>query len=37
MDQKVSFDGFNQLNNRVVGVSYHQNSFMFQGGVSYEF
>ena len=37
MDQKVPFDGFNKLNDRVANVSYQQNSFMFQGGISYEF
>jgi len=30
MDQKVPFDKFNKLNDRVVSVSYHQNSFIFQ-------
>jgi hypothetical protein len=37
MDQKVPFDRFNKLNDRVVSLSYHQNSFIFQGGASYEF
>jgi hypothetical protein len=37
MDQKVPFDGFGKLNNRVANVAYRQNSFIFQGGLSYEF
>jgi len=37
MDQKVPFDGFNKLNDRVANVSYRQNSFIFQGGINYEF
>jgi hypothetical protein len=37
MDQKVPFDGFNKLNDRVANISYRQNSFIFQGGLSYEF
>jgi hypothetical protein len=37
MDQKVPFDGFTKLNNRVSNISYRQNSFVFQGGISYEF
>jgi len=37
LDQKVPFNGFNKLNNRVANISYHQNSFIFQGGISYEF
>jgi len=37
MDQKVSFDGFTKLNDRVANISYRQNSFIFQGGISYEF
>jgi hypothetical protein len=37
IDQKVPFDGFTQLNNRISNISYHQNSFIFQGGISYEF
>jgi hypothetical protein len=37
MDQKVPFDGFNKLNNRVANISYRQNSFIFQGGLSYVF
>lgn len=37
MDQKVSFDGFTKLNDRVANISYRQNSFIFQGGMSYEF
>jgi hypothetical protein len=37
MDQKVPFEGFGKLNNRVANVSYRQNSFIFQGGISYEF
>lgn len=37
MDQKVPFDGFTKLNDRVANISYRQNSFIFQGGMSYEF
>lgn len=37
MDQKVPFDGFNKFNDRVANISYRQNSFIFQGGLSYEF
>jgi len=37
LDQKVPFDGFSKLNDRVANVSYRQNSFIFQGGLSYEF
>ena len=37
LDQKVPFDGFGKLNDRVANISYRQNSFIFQGGVSYEF
>ena len=37
LDQKVPFDGFTKLNDRVANISYRQNSFIFQGGISYEF
>jgi hypothetical protein len=37
MDQKVSLNGFSKLNDRVANVSYRQNSFIFQGGISYQF
>ncbi|MCS3734028.1 DUF6268 family outer membrane beta-barrel protein [Mucilaginibacter dorajii] len=37
MDQKVPFDGFAKLNDRVANISYRQNSFIFQGGLSYVF
>lgn len=37
MDQKVSFNGFSKLNDRVANVSYRENSFIFQGGLSYQF
>lgn len=37
MDQKVPFDGFTKLNDRVPNISYRQNSFIFQSGISYEF
>jgi hypothetical protein len=36
-DQKVPFDGFGKLNDRIANISYRQNSFIFQGGISYEF
>ncbi len=37
LDQKVSFNGFSKLNDRKANVSYQQNSFIFQGGLSYQF
>lgn len=37
MDQKVPFEGFAKLNDRVANISYKQNSFIFQGGLSYQF
>lgn len=37
LDQKVSFNGLNKLNDRKANVSYQQNSFIFQGGLSYQF
>jgi len=37
MDQKVSLNGFGKLNDRIPNVSYHNNSFIFQGGISYQF
>ncbi len=37
MDQKVSFDNFGKLNDRKANVSYRQNSFVFQAGISYAF
>jgi hypothetical protein len=37
MDQKVPFDGFSKLNDRIANIFYRQNSFIFQGGLSYEF
>jgi len=37
IDQKVSFNGFSKLNDRVANVSYRENSFIFQGGISYQF
>ncbi len=37
MDQKVPFDGFTKLNDRVANIFYRQNSFIFQGGFSYDF
>ncbi|SEV96235.1 hypothetical protein SAMN05428988_0825 [Chitinophaga sp. YR573] len=37
MDQKVSFNGFGKLNDRISNVSYQQNSFIFQTGISYQF
>lgn len=36
-DQRVPFEGFGKLNDRVPNVSYRQNSFIFQGGLSYSF
>jgi len=37
LDQKVSFDGFTKLNDRISNISYRQNSFIYQGGISYQF
>jgi hypothetical protein len=37
MDQKVPFDGFTKLNDRISNISYRQNSFLFQAGISYGF
>ena len=37
MDQKVSFDNFGKLNSRKANVSYRQNSFVLQAGISYAF
>jgi hypothetical protein len=37
INQKVPFDGFTKLNDRVSNISYRQNSFIFQSGISYEF
>jgi hypothetical protein len=37
IDQKVPFNGFTKLNDRIANISYRQNSFIFQGGISYEF
>ncbi|HWK05006.1 MAG TPA: DUF6268 family outer membrane beta-barrel protein [Puia sp.] len=37
IDQKVSLNDFGKLNKRATNVSYRQNSFIFQGGISYQF
>jgi|GEM_PF-1221946 len=37
IDQKISLDNFGKLNKRVTNVSYRQNSFIFQTGISYQF
>lgn len=37
VDQKISLDNFGKLGNRVHLVSYRQNSFTFQGSISYAF
>ncbi|NII29200.1 hypothetical protein HB364_29240 [Pseudoflavitalea sp. X16] len=37
MDQKIPFNKFNELDDRKPNVSYSQNSFIFQGGISYQF
>ncbi len=37
MDQKAPFEGLSKLNDRIANISYRQNSFIFQGGISYEF
>jgi len=36
-NQKIPLNGFGKLNDRVTNVSYRQNSFIFQGGISYQF
>jgi hypothetical protein len=35
--QKISLNNFGKLNGRATNVSYRQNSFIFQGGISYQF
>lgn len=37
MDQKIAFGKLDELNDRIPNISYRQNSFVFQGGVSYRF
>ena len=37
IDQKVSLNRFSKLNDRIPNISYRQNSFIFQGGISYQF
>lgn len=37
IDQKVSLNSFRKLNDRITNISYQQNSFIFQGGISYQF
>ena len=37
IDQKVPFDGFTKLNDRIANISYQQNSFIFQAGLNYAF
>lgn len=37
MDQKISLNRFGKLNDRIPNISYRANSFIFQGGVSYQF
>jgi hypothetical protein len=37
IDQSVSLNKFGKLNDRISNVSYHQNSFIFQGGIGYQF
>ncbi len=36
-DQKVSFEDFGSLHNRISNVSYKENSFFIHGGISYRF
>ena len=37
MDQKVSFNNFGKLYHRKANISYRENSFVAQGGISYRF
>jgi len=37
LDQKISLDNFRKLGDRVHNVSYRQNSFTFQGSISFAF
>jgi hypothetical protein len=37
IDQSVSLNKFGKLNDRISNVSYQQNSFIFQGGIGYQF
>lgn len=37
MNQKVPFEGFAKLNDRVANITYNQNSFLFKVGLSYQF
>ena len=37
MDQKVSFNNFQKLYDRKPNISYRENSFVAQGGISYQF
>lgn len=37
MDQKISLNRFGKLDDRLPNVSYRRNSFILQGGVSYQF
>jgi hypothetical protein len=37
IDQKVSLNKFGKLNDRLSNISYNQNSFIFQGAISYQF
>ena len=37
MDQKVGLNSFSKLNDRISNISYRKNSFVFQGGISYQF
>lgn len=36
-DQKISLNRFNDLNNRVANVAYHEKSFIVQSSISYQF
>ncbi len=37
VNQKISLNGFGKLSDRKANISYQQNSFILQAGVSYQF
>lgn len=34
---KAPINALNKMNDRIANIAYRQNSFIFQGGISYEF